>query len=236
MRANRVSAGGVRGRAERGATLVEYVLIVAAVVGLGLLAIRFLTSEGSAEVASQADCVSTRPPPPSCIRPVLTTTTTVVAPSTSTTEAPTTTTTAPPTTTTTTTAPSSTTTAAPTTSTTAPARQWGGDASFDNNVERVYPSGPNGQWYFRVDINLNDARGYNDSNVVVEVRYTITDPVNGGTGVVTCTTDNRGDCTLRVPGGNSSFAANVRSVRIEFVTIDGMRPPDNADVDTVRKS
>jgi hypothetical protein len=237
VRANRDSAGGVRGRAERGATLVEYVLIVAAVVGLGLLAVRFLTSEGSAEVASQADCVSTRPPPPSCLRPVLTTTTSVVTPSTSTTEAPTTTTTttAPPTTTTTEPA-STTTTAGPTTTTTAPAQQWRGTANFDNNVSRTYPNGQNGQWYFRVDINLNDAQGFNDRNVVVEVRYTITNPSGGGSGVVTCNTDNGGDCTLRVPGGGNSFAANVRSVQIEFVTIDGMLPPNGADVDTVSKN
>ncbi len=81
---------------------------------------------------------------------------------------------------------------------------------------------------------LDDARGYDDTNVVVEVRYTITDPVNGGP-VLTCTTDGNGDC----PAGarrNSSFAANVRSVRIEFVTIDGMRAPNGADVDTVTKT
>ena len=215
---------------------MEYVLIVAVLVGGSLVVVRYLTSEGSAEVASQADCVATRPPPQSCLRPVLTTTTTVVTPSTSTTEAPTTTTTAAPTTTTTAPAGTTTTTAAQTTTTTAPARQWEGDARFDNDVDRTYPSGQNGQWYFRVDISLDDARGYDDTNVVVEVRYTITDPVNGGTGVVTCTTDGNGDCLLRVPGGNSSFAANVRSVRIEFVTIDGMRAPNGADVDTVTKT
>ena len=222
---------------ERGATLVEYVLIVAVLVGGSLVAVRYLTSEGSAEVASQADCVATRPPPQSCLRPVLTTTTTVVTPSTSTTEAPTTTTTAAPTTTTTAPAGTTTTTAAPTTTTTtAPARQWEGDARFDNDVRPHVPERANGQWYFRVDISLDDARGYDDTNVVVEVRYTITDPVNGGTGVVTCTTDGNGDCLLRVPGGNSSFAANVNSVRIEFVTIDGMRAPNGADVDTVNKT
>ena len=69
------------------------------------------------------------------------------------------------------------------------------------------------------------------------MRYTITDPVNGGTGVVTCTTDGqRSTAGCGCPGGNSSFAANVRSVRIEFVTIDGMRAPNGADVDTVTKT
>lgn len=213
--------------------MVEYVLIVAAVVGLGLLAVRFLTSEGSAEVASQADCVATRPPPPSCLRPVLTTTTSVVTPSTSTTAAPTTTTTAAPTTTTTTTAPASTTTtAAPTTTTTAPARQWQGAAEF-SNVRRQDAGG--GKWYFRIDINLNDARGFDDTNVVVEIRYTITNPAGGGTGILTCNTDNSGDCTLRVPGGNSSFAGNVQSVRLEYVTIDGMAAPNGAATQTVNK-
>ena len=71
---------------------------------------------------------------------------------------------------------------------------------------------------------------------MVEVRYTITDPVNGGTGVVTCTTRRQRRLPAAGARGNSSFAANVRSVRIEFVTIDGMRAPDGADVDTVNKS
>ena len=72
-----------RTRREHGATLVEYALILAVVVVGGLGAIRYLTDQGSAEVADQADCVSTRPPPPSCIRASVTTVTTVTPSSTS---------------------------------------------------------------------------------------------------------------------------------------------------------
>jgi len=51
---------------ERGATLVEYALIMALVVFAAVASIEFLTDRSDREVNNQADCVSMRPPPPSC--------------------------------------------------------------------------------------------------------------------------------------------------------------------------
>lgn len=98
-------------RADVGATFVEYALVFVVMVVGSLGIAQFLTNWGSSEVASQADCVSQRPPPPSCqVR--------VATPTTSTTSlGVTTTTAAPPTTTTTTTTPSTTAPRPPTLST-----------------------------------------------------------------------------------------------------------------------
>jgi Flp pilus assembly pilin Flp len=84
-----------KGRREKGATLVEYALIVALVVGVSIAGLNVLTSSASNEVASTADCVSKRPQPASCTTSATDPTTTVASvPASSTT---TTTTTAAPT-------------------------------------------------------------------------------------------------------------------------------------------
>lgn len=63
-------------RGSIGATLVEYSLIVALVVVPSIGAMNYLTGKAKNETNNQADCISTRPPPPSCqVRPLTTTTT-----------------------------------------------------------------------------------------------------------------------------------------------------------------
>ena len=119
-------SGAERGVAPRGATLVEYALALAALCVAIIGGVELLTDAGRDELANQANCVETRPPPVSCqIRAITTSTssgpvstaaptTTSTAPATTTTAAPTTTTTA---STTTTTAPAPTTTTTTTTTT-----------------------------------------------------------------------------------------------------------------------
>lgn len=80
----------------RGATLVEYSLVLSALVVVSIPAAQWITEEGSAEVANQASCVSQRPPPSSCLIPAITTSTATVPPSITTTTAGIPTTTAPP--------------------------------------------------------------------------------------------------------------------------------------------
>lgn len=53
-------------RQSRGATAVEYALVLALVVFAAAASIEFLGERGAAEVVNQADCVSMRPPPPEC--------------------------------------------------------------------------------------------------------------------------------------------------------------------------
>lgn len=58
-----------KGRREAGATLVEYSLIVALLVVTSIGVLDFLTERANDQVNNQADCVSTRPPPPECQAP-----------------------------------------------------------------------------------------------------------------------------------------------------------------------
>lgn len=85
-----------RAKGERGASLVEYSLIFALVLVASVGATKYLSSQGSSQVANQANCISTRPPPTNCIQgvPSTATSTTGVGPTTSTTFVSTTTTTA----------------------------------------------------------------------------------------------------------------------------------------------
>lgn len=78
---------------------MEYALLVVLVVGASAGAIRSLSDASEDEVANEMDCVSTRPPPPSCQVRAVTTTTTDPSATTSSTEPPSTssTTTLPPT-------------------------------------------------------------------------------------------------------------------------------------------
>lgn len=63
-------------RNDRGATLVEYALVLALIVVGSIAAINALDSRGREQVVNQAECVSMRPPPPGCqITPITTSTT-----------------------------------------------------------------------------------------------------------------------------------------------------------------
>lgn len=53
----------------RGASLVEYALVLALLVVASLGSIRYLEDETGKEVDNQANCISDRPPPPSCQLP-----------------------------------------------------------------------------------------------------------------------------------------------------------------------
>ncbi len=77
--ADRPPAAGERGgdspRSDPGATLVEYALVlVALVVGL-LVVLASLEDQSRAEVTNEFDCISDRPPPVSCQKRPITTTT-----------------------------------------------------------------------------------------------------------------------------------------------------------------
>ena len=69
-------AGGRR-RPERGATMVEYALVLVLLVGGSVVAIRTLEAASEDEVANEASCVETRPPPAACQIPAVTTSTTL---------------------------------------------------------------------------------------------------------------------------------------------------------------
>ena len=75
--------------AQRGATGVEYALLLSLVAVVSLAALEQLSDTSESEMDNQIDCVSLRPPPPECQLPAVTTTS-------STTPTPTTATTAPP--------------------------------------------------------------------------------------------------------------------------------------------
>lgn len=77
---------------DRAATGVEYALLIAVFASVGIGASKYLTDNANRQVSNQADCVSTRPPPPSCQVRALSGTTTTTNPATTTT----TTTTPPP--------------------------------------------------------------------------------------------------------------------------------------------
>jgi Flp pilus assembly pilin Flp len=202
-----------KGRREKGATLVEYALIVALVVGVSIAGLNVLTSSASNEVASTADCVSKRPQPASCTTSATDPTTTVAsvpASSTTTTAPPpaTTTTTAPPTTTTT--APPTTTTAAPTTTTTA-APTWKGRVnSFSASVSSGVVS---------ASVDLSAPAGGSDKHLVVQFTFEFSD---GSSGTATCKTNGSGQCTATY--GTPSRRG---SVVVTITTVDGavVSPP-----------
>lgn len=53
-------------RGDRGATVVEYALVLALFVVASIAAAQFVEDETGKEVDNQANCLSTRPPPTSC--------------------------------------------------------------------------------------------------------------------------------------------------------------------------
>lgn len=79
----------MRTSASRGATLVEYALVLSLFVVVSLGAMDFLSDSADREIDNQVDCVSERPPPPECQLVAVTTSTTLDP-------TPTTATTAPP--------------------------------------------------------------------------------------------------------------------------------------------
>lgn len=254
MRAQRGRSIGRR--AERGATLVEYSLILAVVVVVAVGAIQYMSDRGSDEVVSEADCVSTRPPPESCQRAAVTTVTTVtpssttstVAPTstitttsttsttttstTTTTAPPTTTTTAPPTTTTTTAPPTTTTTTRPptTTTTTQPEPPFDGRAQWtDDDSFGFYYWGWLYAWYGEADLRIRDDRNRNVRNAEVVISWEVTGGSPDESGTVTCTTNRSGRCTVRIPASGSYLDPRVSEVTLTIETIDGQPAPSGTD-------
>jgi Flp pilus assembly pilin Flp len=190
-------------RSDRGATLVEYALIVALVVVASFGAIQFLTTQSEAEVATQADCVSTRPPPPSCQSRAVTdsTTSTISADTTTTTESTTTTTTTTTTSTTTTTPPA----------TTPPSYE----LSLTTTTGRA---GASQNWSATVSPVVTNA-----SNGIVggvEVRFTWAAGSNSGQGI--CVTGADGSCgSSRIPASGNLNGSTVTSVQLSGFTVAG---------------
>lgn len=163
-------AGRIGG--SRGATLVEYALITAALVVVSILAIDYMSTEASDEVANQADCVSKRPPPPECqIEPILTTTTS---------EDPSTTSSTFPTTTPSTDPPSTDPPPPPNTA------SWTGVSTGNSQ-----------NWTATATITVQTAGGQPAAGVAVRVQWRITDPNVGEVFYETCVTDASGVCSVQ---------------------------------------
>jgi Flp pilus assembly pilin Flp len=178
-----------------GATLVEYALIVALVAVGSIAAINFLQTASSDEVANQADCVSTRPPPASCqAAPIITTTTASTVPTTATTAPPTTPTTA----------ATTTSTVPPNTST------WTGVAT---SIDADF-------WYAEATLDVRTAGSSPVEGAVVRVRWRLTNPVYPDQFTTECTTTAAGTCTVRfdVP------YAGVLQIEARVLTIDSTPP------------
>lgn len=212
----------VRERLERGATMVEYSLLVALLALATVGAIRFLSHTASSQQAQNADCIGQRPQPAVCtakfeVAPststttggsgggaVSTTTTSQITTTTTTTAPPTTTTTAPPTTTTT--APPTTTTPP----TTAPATYdgqagwWGwGRRNLNHN-----------RWRAQAVLIAVDSSGNGSRYVDVVVRWTGSD---GSTGTITCNTGRNGICSV-----SQDLSDNLQYVDFAIETVDGL--------------
>ncbi len=195
---------------ELGATLVEYALVVSLLLVVSVGAIQGLEDNTEAEVANDFDCVSDRPPPPSCQRFALTTTTTeVIDATTSTTEATTTTTEA----TTTTTEATTTTTAAPVPAPTT--------ASWDLEHEHRGRGGDR-RWELAGEFRVRNNTGVSVADrVVTFVIERRNGNSNNGTQVASgsCKTDSQGACDVDV--GGSRQWDEVRLI----ITAIGGNPP-----------
>lgn len=226
-------------RGSVGATLVEYSLIIALVVVPSIGAMNYLTKQANKETNNQADCISTRPPPPSCqVRPV-TTTTTAGDPATSTTSTPSST--VPPSSTTSSTtsstvSPSSTTstvppsTAPPTTvppSTTPPTTtpQNTSVTKYDGDWKKNGRSGRRTySWSTEDDRAYMRFGGPGGSNLQgATVTYTYTVTVAGETPVTlnkTCTTTNGGRCNFgKFTSTNTYWSAPSLTVNITILSV-----------------
>jgi Flp pilus assembly pilin Flp len=198
---------------QRGATFVEYALIVALVASVASVGVRGVTAVASAmfdnvkhsiEVGQGGVEVSDAPT-------TTTTTTTTIPP---------TTTTLPPTTTTTTKPATTTTTAPTTTTTTAPAGPTKTGATFGTSSTSVNYNG----WYLATSVTVKGNNGAVLANATVTI--TLHYPVNwfGSTSftdtTVTVTTDAQGRATINAgPFGRTTYWGNTTQVQL---TISGI--------------
>lgn len=163
-------------QSDAGVSLVEYALGVALIIVAGLGAFQYLSNQASRQSTQQAACISTRPPPPSCVRTPV--------------PGPTTTTTVDPASTTTTLTPPSTdpppTTTQPPRATVTP-----GTGVATKNLD--------GSWRISAPITITDPASQPVAGAVVTARVLI--GVQAYT--VQCTTDLTGACNL-VLGGTSA--------------------------------
>jgi hypothetical protein len=188
------------GRGARGATLVEYALGTALLLVAGLVSFNYLSDVASDEASNQADCISSRPPPPSCVRQPV--------------PAPTTSTPAGPDPTTTTVSPTPT-DPPPTTTTTAPppkATVAGGSASISVNT--------NGSWRVSAPVTVFGPESTPVAGAVVTARVVIgRQPV-----LVRCTTDAAGSCAL-VQDNMPATATTASLAVLGIVSDPGTDPP-----------
>ena len=172
-------------RLERGATLVEYALGTAVLLVAGLVAFNFLSSSADTQAKAQANCISTRPPPASCVRTPV--------------PAPTTTTTIDPASTTTTLTPPTT---DPPPSTTQPPR-----ATVTSGAATVVSNG-DGTWAVSAPITVKDPGGNPVTGAVVSARMII----EGQPFVFGCTTSAAGTCDIVVTPIPDTTAGGVLAV------------------------
>jgi hypothetical protein len=173
--AHQVGRRGSRSRADAGASLTEYAVGFSLVVVASLVAVQFLTRAAQQESANQADCISSRPPPASCVRQPVPATTT----SSPTSSVPTSSTSSPPPT-----DPPST-TAPPTTVPPPSSTITGGSGTATANANGL-------TWDVAAPVTLADDQGQPVADAVVSGVVTIgRQPF-----AVSCTTDAAGGCTL----------------------------------------
>jgi hypothetical protein len=162
---------------DAGVSLVEYALGIALIIVASLGAFQYLSNQASRQSQQQADCISTRPPPPSCVRtpvPATTTSTTIDPASTTTTLTP----------------PST----DPPPTTTEPPR-----ATVTPGAG-VATRNPDNSWRIDAPITVTDPASAPVPGAVVTARVLLgTQPF-----VVQCTTDAAGTCTLTF-GGTTAF-------------------------------
>lgn len=206
---------------ERGATIVEYSLLVAAVVVVSLGAIQNLQDNSEAEVANEFDCVSERPPPPTCQKRAVTTTTSTTISATTSTTAPVETTTTTEVSTTTTTVATTTTLPGATTTTAAPAVT---TAVWSDSGVSTSPRGSS--WSARSRLAIRNAADQDIIGAVVEVEMVDTknnSSSNDDTVLssYTCTMRSSGRCEtagdesrpyITVPGSVQEVRFRVKSV------------------------
>ncbi len=187
---------------DRGASLAEYAIGFSLVVVVGLVSFNYLSDVSSDQANAQADCISSRPPPASCVREPV--------------PAPTTTTTQDPSSTTTTLTPPSTdpppTTAPPPKSTI----DWG--AALAGAVATL---NGDGTWKASVPITIvADSPAGPVEGAVVRAIVTI-----GAQSFATeCTSDAAGLCTLEfdaIPADQPDLTMTVNSVQ----SVPPFQPP-----------
>ena len=198
--------------AERGATLVEYALIVSLMIVTSLGAIKSLERNADEYYDTTSSRIGALPgtdgaAPTGTSIPGASSTTTAVPTTTTTTAPPTTTTTAAPTTTTTTAPPTTTTTAAPTTTSTTIAARSRVTSTSDRST-----NGGSSTWNAVLRVNLdNSVTGADVNGATITVTYRTT----GGTllGTASCTTSlGRCDASRSVSESYSSVVATVTGV------------------------